>query len=104
HVASREVAAAELGLSRDPRSLGVALRCFAVRQGTKFELVQAADARLTDGFHEYEDTGALRWTDGYAALPIGAFAPFTGPMEVVLTLAATTTYPDYGDGAKREAA
>ncbi|MDR3529653.1 MAG: DUF4347 domain-containing protein [Rhodopila sp.] len=104
HVASREVAPAELGLSRDPRSLGVALRRVVLCQGRKVVAIEADDVRLTVGFQNYEPADDLRWTDGYAALPIEAFAPFTGPMEVVLTLAATTTYPDYGDGAKRVAA
>jgi hypothetical protein len=104
HIASREVVPAEMGLARDPRSVGVALRRIAVRQGTKFDVVLAKDARLTDGFHEYEAEGNLRWTDGYAALPIEAFTRFKGAMEVVLHLAGATRYPDDGAGPARAAA
>jgi Hint domain len=94
HLVSREVVPAELGLARDPRSLGVALRLMTVRQGTKFEVVRASDPRLADGFHDYEETDRLRWTNGHAALPVAPFARFTGAMELVLTLAQTTDYPD----------
>jgi hypothetical protein len=97
HLASREVVPAELGIARDPRPLGVALRQMAVRQGNRFELLLARDARLADGFHDYEASGDLRWTDGFATLPAAPFARLNGPMELVLTLAATTTYPDLGD-------
>jgi hypothetical protein len=102
HLVSREVVPAELGLARDPRSLGVALRLMTVRQGTKFEVLRASDPRLADGFHDYEETDGLRWTNGHATLPVAPFARFTGAMELVLTLAQTTAYPD--DGARRVAA
>jgi hypothetical protein len=90
---------AELGLARDPRTLGVALRRIAVRQGTKFVVTEATDERLTEGFHGYEPAADLRWTNGDAALPAEVFACFTGPMEIVLTLAGETTYPEHGKAA-----
>ncbi len=95
-VASREAVPAELGLARDPRSLGVALRRVAVRQGSRFVVLKANDRRLVDGFHAYEAAGDLRWTNGAATLPVEMFAPFKGCAEVVLHLAATTRYPNYG--------
>lgn len=101
YLASREVVPAELGLARDPRSLGVALRSMAVRQGTQCEVVRADDTRLTDGFHAYEEADDMRWTDGRAALPAEVFARFVGEVEVVLALAMTTQYPDYGDSIER---
>jgi hypothetical protein len=101
-ITSREVVPAELGLARDPRSLGVALRRVAVRQGTKFVVLKADDTRLTDGFHPYEAATDLRWTDGRACLPADAFARFVGEIEVVVHLAATTRYPH--DGAASVAA
>ena len=104
HIASREVVPAELGIARDPRPLGVALRRMAVRQGTKFEIVLANDVRLSDGFHAYEDAVNLRWTDGFAALPVDIFAQFSGAVEVVLTLAGTTRYPLFGDSGASVAA
>ncbi|MEA2739817.1 MAG: antigen 43 [Acetobacteraceae bacterium] len=103
HIASREVVPAELGLARDPRSLGVALRRVLVRQGTRFELIEAGDARLVDGFHEYEALEDHRWTDGAATLPVELFASFQGAVEILLTLAATTRYPDDKTAALRSA-
>jgi Hint domain len=96
-IASRDAAPAELGLTRDSRPLGVALRYIAVRRDTKFEVLKANDPRLMDGFHDYEATDDLRWTNGYAALPAGVFARFQGGgVEIVLTLAGATRYLDYG--------
>jgi hypothetical protein len=103
-IASREGVPSELGIARDPRSLGVALRCIAVRQGSKFEAIFAWDTRLTDGFHPYETDGDIRWTDGYARLPATAFARFQGEVEVVLTLAGATQYPLIGDDRAQVAA
>jgi Hint domain len=104
-VASRRAVPAELGLARDPRSLGVALRHIAVRRGAKFEVVKASDPRLAEGFHDYEATTNLRWTNGYAALPAELFARFQGAgVEIALTLAGTTRYLDDGNRAGRVAA
>ena len=41
----------ELGLTRDPRSLGVALRRVTARNGGTFRVIEAEDTLLTDGFH-----------------------------------------------------
>ena len=95
-IASREVIPAELGLARDARSLGVALRRIVVRKGTKFVVLKASDATLADGFHPYEPADDLRWTDGRATLPAEPFAGFKGAVEVVLHLAATTQYRNDG--------
>ena len=51
-IASRVGVPSELGIARDPRSLGVALRQGA--GGRKFMLFDADDERLTAGFHAYE--------------------------------------------------
>ncbi|HEY4174968.1 MAG TPA: Hint domain-containing protein [Rhodopila sp.] len=99
HLASREAVPAELGLARDPRSLGVALHSIALRQRTKFVVLKANDSRLADGFHPHEPASDLRWTNGHAALPAKAFASFTGPIEVVVHVAATTQYPNQGAAA-----
>jgi hypothetical protein len=95
-IASREAIPAELGLARDPRSLGVALRRVAVRKGSKFVVLKANDVRLVDGFYAYEAADDLRWTNGDATLPVAIFARFKGDVEVVLHLAATTQYPFHG--------
>jgi antigen 43 len=93
-IASREAVPAEFGIARDPRSLGVALRQVAMRQGGKFMRFDAAAERLTTGFHAYEADCHLRWTDGYAELPAAAFARFDKGAEVMLHLGGATQYPD----------
>jgi hypothetical protein len=68
------------------------------------DVLPASDARLADGFHEYEASGDLRWTDGDATLAAALFARFRGATELVLTLAATTMYPDPGESLTTTAA
>ena len=82
----------------------MALRRIAVRQGTNCKLIEADDSRLAGGFHSYEPTDDLRWTDGHAKLPIEAFTRFKGSVEVVLHLAGVTRYPDDGAASARAAA
>jgi hypothetical protein len=94
---SRAAIPAELGLARDPRSLGVAVRRITVRKGTRFRTLGAHDTRLSGGFHAFEPGTGLRWTDGDAAVPVELFAGFTGELEFVLQLATTGHYLDEGD-------
>jgi hypothetical protein len=96
-IASRSGIPSELGFARDPRPLGVALRRLAIRQGGKFMLLNADDERLTSGFHDYEPAEGLRWTDGYAELPVEMFARFDRGAELMLHLGGTMHYPDYHD-------
>jgi hypothetical protein len=103
-VASRVSTPSELGITRDPRSLGVALSQVTIRQGARFMLLDADDDRLTTGFHGYEPDDSLRWTDGYAELPIDAFARFDNGAEVTLHLGGATRYPDDGEDAAQAAA
>ena len=91
-IVSRAGVPAELGLARDPRVLGVALRRLAVRQGIRFRVMRAADPSLADGFHPFEPESGLRWTDGDAAIPQALFDGFDGPMELVLHVGGTTSY------------
>jgi hypothetical protein len=93
-IVSRAAAPQELGLARDPRSLGVALRGIVVRSGARFRVVEARDRRLTDGFHGFEPDNGCRWTDGDAVLPAAVFAGFSGPVELVLQLAGAASYVD----------
>jgi hypothetical protein len=104
-IASRDAVPAELGLTRDPRSLGVALRHITLRQDHAIETVTAGDHRLEDGFHGYETTDNLRWTNGYAVLPPNLLTRFhPGPVEITLTLAGTTHYPEPGERWHQSAA
>jgi hypothetical protein len=83
----------------------VALRHIAVRRGAKFEVLKANDPRLVNGFHDYEATDDLRWTNGSAALPAALFARFQGGgVEIVLTLAGATRYLDDGKSVAAVAA
>ena len=91
-IGSRSGSPQELGLARDPRVLGVALRRITLRQGTRSLVLDASDARLTQGFHEYEAELALRWTDGDAELPASVFAGFSGPVELELEMAGSARY------------
>jgi hypothetical protein len=92
-VVSRDGVPAELGLVRDPRSLGVALRKVAIAHGRRLTLIEADDERLTEGFHPYEPADNIRWTNGDAALPIEALAGFGAGTLVELHLGGATVYP-----------
>ena len=84
----------------DMRELGVAVRRIAVRLATRSRLVQAANARLTDGFHDYEADNDFRWTNGDALVPEDLFARFAGPMQLVLHVGCTTQYLDFGTAVR----
>jgi hypothetical protein len=101
-ICSRAASPQELGLARDPRRLGVAVSRIVVRSGARFSAIEAADPLLTDGFHAFEQDNGIRWTDGEAVLPMGMFARFAGPMEVIVQLGGTTSYVH--EGATRLAA
>jgi hypothetical protein len=99
-IVSRACVPAEHGLARDSRALGVALCRIDLRQGDRCEVVDAADARLGQGFHTFEAAISVRWTDGDAVLPATLFGAFDGPMQVVLHIGGTTRYPLYPDAEK----
>jgi hypothetical protein len=93
-IASRAAAPQELGLARDPRVLGVALRLIVLSRGIRVITLAADDARLTDGFHGFEPELGLRWTDGWARVPAALFEGFDGPVEVELQVTGTARYVD----------
>ncbi|HUN43172.1 MAG TPA: Hint domain-containing protein [Acetobacteraceae bacterium] len=95
-IVSRAASPAELGLARDPRMLGVALRQIGIWEGARFCVLRADDASLRDGFHEFEPDCAHRWTNGDAAMPAAFLEGLSGPCEVLLEVAATARYPDEG--------
>ncbi len=68
---SRAAVPQEIGLARDPRSLGVAVRRILVRQGTRLQTLEANDSRLLDGFHAFEADNDFKWSNGDARLPAG---------------------------------
>ena len=93
-IVSGSVVPQEVGLARDPRRLGVAVRRAVVRQGSRFRTFLADDVRLVAGFHAAEADRRLRWTDGDAVLPGELFAGFAGPFEVVVQVGGATRYID----------
>lgn len=97
-IVSRDVIPAEFGFARDSRVLGVAVRRIVARHGQRSETIEANDASLTDGFHDYEATDNRRWTNGNATIPVQVFERLKGTLEVVLTLVGETNYLDHGSG------
>jgi hypothetical protein len=102
-IASRDCVPEQLGLVRDSRSLGVALRRIEITHGRRMTLIDACDGRLTDGFHDYEPGDDLRWTNGDALIPEAAFAHVTGTAMVGLHVAGSTHYPLFVEVAERAA-
>ena len=102
-IVSRAAVPQELGLARDPRSLGVALRSILVRRASKFRVIEMEDPRLVLGFHTFEAGNRFRWTDGDAVLPVELFADFATPSVLTLRLWSTAQYIAEGD-TRRQAA
>lgn len=99
-IVSRAGAQDELGLARDPRGLGVALRKIVVWQGRHVTLTGADDPRLCDGFHAYESDGDLRWTDGDAALPVSILGEREGALDLEIQVVSTTHYPLFAEQSR----
>jgi autotransporter passenger strand-loop-strand repeat protein len=96
-IASRVAVPAELGLARDPRPLGVALRQVRLWQGARLRVIEASDDSLATGFHLFEAGTGWRWTDGDALLPAALFDGVDGGCELELRLAGSTQYPLFGE-------
>jgi hypothetical protein len=92
-VISRAGSPSELGIARDPRLLGVALRQAVVWRGPQMRLIEASDSTLAHGFHQFEGTNGLRWTDGDALLSVLLFDGIDGACDVELHVGCTTQYP-----------
>jgi hypothetical protein len=94
-IRSRHAVPQELGVARDPRSLGVGLRQILLGgPRVRMRAVHADDARLVTGFHAYEPENGIRWTDGDAAVPAALLKGLAGPLLCTLLIGATTRYPD----------
>ena len=102
-ILSRAAVPAELGVARDDRALGVAVRKLVARQSARFRIMEARDPALADGFHAYEAGVAVRWTDGDALIPPALFQGFDGKMELVLHLDGVMQYPAYAEAVRRAA-
>jgi hypothetical protein len=95
-IVSRAAVPQELGLARDPRSLGIALRRVALWQAARLRIIEAEDPSLTEGLHAFETDNGVRWTNGDAALPSALFDGLAGPVVLELTIPNTTDYMDEG--------
>jgi hypothetical protein len=91
-IASRSAAPQELGLSRDPRVLGVAIRRLLVRHGPLLATMAAGDPQMADGFHPFEPELGLRWTDGRGAVPAALFDGMDGETELEVVVTSTARY------------
>ena len=91
-IVSRAAAPDELGVARDPRPLGVAVRKIVLWHGPRPTIIEAHDPRLSHGFHAYEAANGFRWTNGDAVLPASLLGNAQGLTSVDLHLAGTTRY------------
>jgi Hint domain len=98
-VISRAGSPAELGLARDPRALGVAIRQIQLWQGARLRVLDAACSALERGFHDYESDNNFRWTDGDALLPATLFDGLDGKCDLELFVESTARYPLFAEAA-----
>jgi hypothetical protein len=76
-----------------PAIPGFSVRRVALRQGGRFQVMDASDPLLTEGFHEFEVDNRLRRTDEDATLPAPLFEVFDGPLELMVQIGGTARYP-----------
>jgi hypothetical protein len=98
-VVSRAGAPDQLGLARDPRLLGVALRRITLWQGRHVKVIEADDSSLCEGFHAFEADNSFRWTNGDAVLPATLFEAVDGVCELQVDVGSTMQYPVLEDRA-----
>jgi autotransporter-associated beta strand protein len=91
-IVSRFGSPAELGIQRDPRPLGVAIRRVAVLGSGQVRAIGFEDETLVDGWHSAESDNGFRWTDGDAAVPPFLFRGIGRPFMVELTVRSTGKY------------
>lgn len=96
-LASRASAPQELGLGRDPRPLGVAVRRLVVTRGHWAKAVEAGSGLLADGYHGYEPDLRIRWTTGDALVPDVLFSGGSGLTVLSVYLGGATVYEDAGE-------
>jgi hypothetical protein len=96
-IRSRSAIPQELGLARDHRSLGVAVRRLVVVHSKWRCTIKADDARLVEGFHDFEPGDGIRWTDGDATVPPALFDGMPGSAMLWLHLGCAMRYIDEGN-------
>ena len=95
-IRSRAAVPQELGLGRDPRLLGVAVRRIVLASPGRQWAIDADTPSLIDGYHAFEEANGIRWTNGDAAVPQDLIVQVSGPSLLMLYLAGTTQYLDEG--------
>jgi hypothetical protein len=91
-LSTRAAVPQELGLARDERSLGVAIRRIVPAQAWRQCAIEAEAAVLSDGYHAFEAKNGIRWTDGDTAVPAELFAGISGRGMLILEFGGTTQY------------
>jgi hypothetical protein len=99
-VRSRSAAPQELGVARDPRSLGVALGRIVLAQARRQRAIEADATSLIDGYHVFEPANRIRWTDGDAAIPRDLISGINGPSMLILHIGGATQYLAEGNVIK----
>ena len=99
-ICSRAAVPQELGISRDPRPLGVAVRRIVLAQPRQQCAIDADATSLIDGYHAFEPDSGIRWTDGNAAIPAELFANLDGRSMLILHLGGATQYLDEGTAVR----
>jgi len=91
-IASRCGAQDELGLCRDPRTLGVALTRIVLWRGGVPSVIDADDPLLVQGFHAYEQEEGSIWTNGAGVIPAAYLDGTRTPDGVEVQVRMTTRY------------
>jgi hypothetical protein len=99
-IRSRAAVPQELGIARDDRALGVAVRRIVLAQSQRQRTIEADGASLVDGYHAFERDNGIRWTDGDAVVPAELFAGIDGPCMLMLHLGGATKYLDAGGSVR----
>ena len=68
---SKSVVPGEIGMCRDHRRLGIAIRSYWIEDEGGRHVVAFHSAALTLGSHAAESASGIRWTDGLAMLATG---------------------------------
>jgi hypothetical protein len=103
-IASRSSAPDALGLSRDPRVLGVALTRIVLWRDGASTVIDADDPVLAKGFHAYETAEGSIWTNGQGEIPARFLQDGRTPDRVQVQVRMTTRYALAAPGALRRAA
>jgi len=100
-IVSRSAVPQELGIARDARLLGVAVKQMVLAQARRQRTLSADAACLTDGYHDFEPANGIRWTCGDAAVPAELFAGTERAAMLILHLGGMTEYLDEGSAVRR---